>query len=191
VQERIGKTHGAPTIPHHTANIQHPVQLHPHPSSALPSSPSPHTLRARMKLLIALSAFAMISSAALAEGPVRHVVHFKFKKDATPEQIENLCTEFGNLRLKIKVIESLEWGTNSSPEGLDKGYTHCWILSFNSEKARDFYLQHPAHQAFVALAKPLIEDALVVDFIPSKKAAPHPVRQNRGIDKAWGAQKTG
>ena len=39
-----------------------------------------------MKLILCLAAAAMLSATALADGPVRHVVHFKFKKDATPEQ---------------------------------------------------------------------------------------------------------
>jgi hypothetical protein len=154
-----------------------------------------------MKSLIALLAFAMISATSLADGPVRHVVHFKFRKDATPEQIQNICDQFAALPQKIKVIDGFEWGTNSSPEGLDKGYTHCWVLDFASEKARDFYLEHPAHKEFAAIAKPLIADVLVVDFVPAKTRRPTRSRQNidgkvernidRGIDRAWGAQKTG
>ena len=59
-------------------------------------------------------------------------------------------------------------GTNSSPEGLDKGFTHCWIVVFKTAKDRDAYLVHPAHKAFVEFALPLIEEALVVDFVPQK-----------------------
>src|SRR5687767_9115952 len=104
-----------------------------------------------MKRLIPLLILAMLSSSALADGPVRHVVHFKFKKEATPEQIQQVVDEFALLPRKIQAIDSFEWGTNSSPEGLDHGYTHCWILSFRSERDRDFYLQHPDHQAFAGL----------------------------------------
>ena len=122
-----------------------------------------------MKLLSLLLALAMIATSALAaDGPIRHVVHFKFKADAKPEQIKQVTDEFAALKSKISEVESLEWGTNVSPEGLDKGFTHCWIVSFKSAKDRDAYLIHPAHKAFVALLKPVLEEAFVVDFEPQK-----------------------
>jgi hypothetical protein len=128
-----------------------------------------HKTRRPMKNLLALAVLAMLATSALAaDGPIRHVVHFKFKKDATPEQIAKITTEFAALKTKIDVVESLEWGTNLSPEGLDKGYTHCWLVSFKNAKDRDAYLVHPAHTAFVAILKPILDEALVVDFIPQK-----------------------
>ena len=61
-------------------------------------------------------------------------------------------------------IQGLEGGTNNSPEGLNKGCTHGWILTFGSEKDRDAYLVHPDHQEFGKLVKPLIADVFVIDF---------------------------
>jgi hypothetical protein len=49
-----------------------------------------------------------------------------------------------------------------------KGFTHCWLLTFNSEKDRDAYLVHPDHKEFVKLAGPLIEDVFVIDFVAKK-----------------------
>lgn len=122
-----------------------------------------------MKFLSLLLALAMIATSALAaDGSIRHVVHFKFKADAKPEQIKQITDEFAALKSKISEVESIEWGTNVSPEGLDKGFTHCWIVSFKSAKDRDAYLVHPAHKAFVAILKPVLDDALVVDFEPQK-----------------------
>ena len=122
-----------------------------------------------MKTLLSILTLTMLAVSALAEGPIRHVVHFKFKKEATPAQIENLCKEFAALPSKIKEIESFEWGTNNSPEGLDKGFKHCWVIGFKNAKDRDVYLKHPAHEAFVGIVKPIVEDVLVVDFTPEKK----------------------
>ena len=142
-----------------------------------------------MKILLAL---AMLTTAALADGPVRHVVNFKFKKDATPEQIQQLTDAFAELANKISVIDTFEWGTNSSPEGLNKEFTHCWILGFHSERDRDYYLNHPDHQAFATLAKSLIADVQVVDFVPVKRVKkPKPLKPKSTIPSAWGAQKTG
>jgi len=122
-----------------------------------------------MKTLLSLLILTMLAVTSLADGPVRHVVHFKFKKEATAAQIDNLCKEFAALPSKIKEIDSFEWGTNNSPEELDKGFKHCWIIGFKSTKDRDIYLKHEAHQAFVVVAKPIIDDVVVVDFTPEKK----------------------
>jgi hypothetical protein len=107
-------------------------------------------------------------SAFAADGPIRHVVHFKFKSDATPAQIKHITDEFAALKSKISEVESLEWGKNVSPEGLDKGFAYCWIVSFKNSKDRDAYLVHPAHKAFVEILKPVLDEALVVDFVPEK-----------------------
>jgi len=148
-----------------------------------------------MKPLFPFIALAMLASSSLAGGPVRHVVQFKFKKEATPEQVQQVIEEFAALKKKIREVESLEWGTNVSPEGLNKGFNHCWILTFRSEADRDIYLKHADHEAFVKIVKPLIEDVQVIDFIPAKPALPAagkvPKPMKSGIPKAWGAQKTG
>jgi len=120
-----------------------------------------------MKLnLLALLMLATTTFAA--DGPVFHVVHFKFKKEATPAQVQHVTDEFSALKTKISEVESLDWGTDSSPEGLGKGFTHVWILKFKDTKARDAYLVHPEHKAFVEILKPILDEPLVVDFIPQK-----------------------
>ncbi|MDO1502682.1 Dabb family protein [Winogradskyella maritima] len=40
-------------------------------------------------------------------------------------------------------MQGYEWGTNNSPEGLDKGFTHAFFLTFKSEEDRAIYLPHP------------------------------------------------
>jgi hypothetical protein len=117
-------------------------------------------------ILAALALFSMTTLAA--DGPVYHVVHFKFKADATAEQIKKVETEFAALKGKIKEVESMVWGTDSSPEKLGDGFTHCWVITFKDEKARDAYLVHPDHAAFVKVVGPVLEKPLVVDFIPKK-----------------------
>ena len=122
-----------------------------------------------MKSLLALFTLAMLTASTIAaDGPIRHVVHFKFKADATKEQIAKIEKEFAALKTKISAVESLEWGTDVSPEGLGKGFTHCWIVSFKNAADRDTYLKHADHTAFVEILKPIMEDALVVDFVPRK-----------------------
>ena len=122
-----------------------------------------------MKSLLALFTLAMLTASTIAaDGPIRHVVHFKFKADATKEQIAKIEKEFAALKTKISAVESLEWGTDVSPEGLGKGFTHCWIVSFKNAADRDIYLKHADHTAFVSILKPILDEALVVDFVPQK-----------------------
>ena len=97
---------------------------------------------------------------------IRHVVCFKFKEGADPATIRKVEREFAALKGKISGIRSLEWGKNNSPEGLNKGFTHCFIVTFENEKARTAYLPHPDHQAFVSILKPILEDVFVIDFNP-------------------------
>ena len=95
---------------------------------------------------------------------LRHVVSFSFKEEATEEQVADLIKDFIDLQNKIPEIQSFEWGTDNSPEGLQKGLTHCFILTFKNEEDRDIYLPHPAHKAFGKKNGPIIKDVFVIDF---------------------------
>jgi len=122
-----------------------------------------------MKLAVLLLALAMSAATTLgADAPLRHVVHFKFKADADKAQVAKVVEEFAALKGKITAVEALEYGTNVSPEKHDKGFTHCWIATFKNAADRDAYLVHPAHKAFVTLLGPVLEDALVIDFVVQK-----------------------
>ena len=95
---------------------------------------------------------------------LRHVVLFKFKDNATPAQVQEVENAFKALPSKIKEIKGFEWGTNNSPENLNQGLTHCFFLSFESEKDRDAYLPHPAHKEFGKLLGPYLDKVVVVDY---------------------------
>jgi hypothetical protein len=101
-------------------------------------------------------------------GKLHHVVAFKFKATATKEQIKQVEEAFAALKTKIPQIDKLKWGTNVSPEKHDKGFTHSWVLTFASEKARDEYLVHPDHKEFGKLVGPAIDDVFVIDFWAQK-----------------------
>ncbi len=95
---------------------------------------------------------------------LRHVVLFKFKDNATPDQVKQVENAFLALPSAIKEIKDIEWGINNSPENLNQGLTHCFFLSFKSEKDRDVYLPHPAHKAFGAILTPYLDKVVVVDY---------------------------
>lgn len=102
-------------------------------------------------------------------GQLRHVVLFKFKADATKEQVQEVEKAFAALPTKIEEIKGFEWGTDVSVEGKSEGLTHCFIVTFADAKGRDAYMKHTAHDEFVKLAGPRIEKVVVVDFVSQTK----------------------
>jgi hypothetical protein len=99
---------------------------------------------------------------------LRHVVCFKFKESATDKQLEQIVEAFAALQKTIPSIKEFEWGTNNSPEKHDKGFTHCFILTFDSEEGRAAYLPHEDHKAFGAKLGPVLEDVFVIDYWAKK-----------------------
>lgn len=95
---------------------------------------------------------------------LRHVVLFKFKDSSQPEDIRKVEDAFKALAGKLNVIRDFEWGTNTSPENLNQGLTHCFLLTFSSDKDRDTYLTHPDHKAFGEVLKPHLDKVTVIDY---------------------------
>jgi hypothetical protein len=95
---------------------------------------------------------------------LRHVVLFKFTDNSSAADIKKVEDAFRALPSKIKEVKGFEWGTNNSPEGIAQGFTHCFFVSFASEKDRAAYLPHPAHAAFVEVLKPHLDKVLVIDY---------------------------
>ncbi len=99
---------------------------------------------------------------------LRHVVMFQFNADASEGDIQKVVDAFRELPSKIPQISGFEYGVNNSPEGLDKGFTHCFLVSFKSEEDRAAYLPHKAHMAFVEVLKPHIKEVMVIDYWADK-----------------------
>ncbi|MBK1814266.1 Dabb family protein [Luteolibacter yonseiensis] len=107
---------------------------------------------------------AITASSALAGGEFRHVVFFKFKPSATPEQVKEIEKAFAELPKKIPGITGYEWGTSESVEKLNDGFTHCFFVSFKDKAGLEAYLPHEAHKAFGAKLGGLLEKAFVFDY---------------------------
>jgi hypothetical protein len=113
--------------------------------------------------LTTLGAFTLMK-----KNEVKHVVIFKYKASATPDQIKEVNYAFKALKDKIAGILSFEYGVNNSPENLNKGFTHVYLLTFKDVASRDAYLPHPEHKNFGALLGKLniLEEPFVIDFQP-------------------------
>jgi hypothetical protein len=95
---------------------------------------------------------------------LRHVVLLKFKDTAKPADVKKVEVAFAGLSKKIPLIRQFEWGLNNSPENLNQGLTHCFFVTFASEKDRDDYLVHPDHKVFVDILLPHLDKVTVVDY---------------------------
>jgi len=93
-----------------------------------------------------------------------HLVLITFNEDLTPNTLNSIEDAAYGLQ-QIPGVESLHFGTNVSPEGLGRGYTHSLTMKFSRAVDRDsIYLPHPIHQKFVTLFVPHTESVLVYDF---------------------------
>lgn len=115
-------------------------------------------------ILAAFTAVARADDASQKSGKFRHVVLFKFKDDVTEKQIDEVVKAFAALPKKIDAIKGFEWGLDASVENKAAGFTHGFILTFDSAKGRDTYLPHPAHKAFGKLVGPRLDKVLVFDY---------------------------
>ncbi len=95
---------------------------------------------------------------------LKHAVFFKFKDDADPAAVKQVEDAFAALPSKIDAIKGFEWGINNSPERHSHGFTHCFMVTFDSEDGRAAYLPHPDHLAFVEVLKPVLDKVRVMDF---------------------------
>ncbi len=98
-------------------------------------------------------------------GKVRHVVLYAYKAEVTPEKQEEIATQSRNLINQIDLIRDLEWGPNLGTGPVSQGYTHCLLMTFDSFEDVKTYAAHPAHQDFLALARPHLDKLLVVDYV--------------------------
>ena len=79
------------------------------------------------------------------------------------EDVERVEEAFAALPSKIDEIKAFEWGKDNSPEGKNDGFTHCFLVTFDSEEGRSVYLSHPEHVAFTKLLAP-VDKVRVLDF---------------------------
>lgn len=99
---------------------------------------------------------------------LRHIVLLKFNKTATSSDIQEVEQAFSGLQSKIEQIQEFEWGLNNSPENLNKGFSHGFVLTFDNERDRDLYLDHPDHKTFGKVLEPVLMDVLVLDYFTSQ-----------------------
>ena len=97
---------------------------------------------------------------------LKHVVLFKFKEGTPDQKIAELISGYKALPGKIDVMKHFEWGKDVSVENLHQGFSHCFITTFADATGRDAYIPHQAHQDYVKVLLPHLDQLLVLDFEP-------------------------
>ena len=118
----------------------------------------------KIVLLLALGLFVLTSQAQNRVGELKHIVLFTFKATSSAKEVEHVAKTFAALYGKVPQVKKMEWGINMSPEHLDQGFTHCFTLTFSSEKDLADYQQNADHKAFQAVLKPHMDKVFVVDY---------------------------
>lgn len=95
---------------------------------------------------------------------LKHLALVKFKPGTGDGKITECFEAIGLLRQNIPGILDYSWGPNNSPEGLNQGFTHGFVMTFTNAAARDAYLPHPEHEKVKELVLPHVESVLVFDY---------------------------
>lgn len=118
--------------------------------------------------------------------PLRHIVLLRFANDVPIATREHMIERFVRLkddclREGRPYIRSLEHGRQESGEGNGLGFEHVFLMTFDSEGDRNFYVGEPivhdaacfdpVHHAFKAAIGPTLapQGVLVFDFFPGAR----------------------
>jgi len=93
-----------------------------------------------------------------------HVVLLRFRADATERDVEAVGDAVRGLIGAIDGIEDVRFGASSSPEGLERGFKHGFVMRFRDEASRDAYLPHPLHRPVADLIGRVCDEVLVFDL---------------------------
>ncbi|WP_353196525.1 Dabb family protein [Parapedobacter defluvii] len=96
---------------------------------------------------------------------VRHFGVFKFKEHVSEVQITECFQTMQDMVGQIPGLLRMEHGSYSSPEGMNDGFTHGFVMTFDSEESRDKYLPHPVHDRAKDVVVPRLERVVVFDFV--------------------------
>eukprot|EP00898_Chlorokybus_atmophyticus_P004493 jgi/Chlat1/5044/Chrsp33S05050 len=92
---------------------------------------------------------------------IKHVVLFKFKKDTPEQKIASIMTELSQFPNHFQGCLEFSGGKYSSPEGLNKDFTHAFCMTFDSVERRDEYaLRDQKHEKLKGEIVPLVEGGI-------------------------------
>jgi stress responsive alpha/beta barrel protein len=95
---------------------------------------------------------------------IKHIVLFRAREGTPAADVERVLADLRDLVGAIPGLLDCTGGANDSPEGLSRGYTHGFVVTFDSAASRDGYLPHPEHRRVAAGLGAISEGVLVLDY---------------------------
>jgi hypothetical protein len=89
-----------------------------------------------------------------------HMVLLRIRADVPAEQVDAVFAALAGLQETIPGIRSYSGGPYESDEGLNKGFTHGFCMTFDDAAARDAYLPHPEHEVVKAQVLEVLDGGL-------------------------------
>jgi hypothetical protein len=88
---------------------------------------------------------------------IRHIVLIKFRPEVSEDTIQALFDELRAIETEVSGILDIKSGRSESPEKIERGYMHGFVVDFQDWDALETYQQHPDHKA---LGAKLVENAV-------------------------------
>ncbi len=99
---------------------------------------------------------------------IRHIVLTKFKPDVSDGTIKSIYDGLAAVADKLPGAANFTGGRSESPEQIERGYMHCFVIDFDSWDALQSYADNEEHKALgaqlVANAIGGIDGILVLDL---------------------------
>jgi len=95
---------------------------------------------------------------------VKHIGVFQFRDSVSQAEIDQCFAALSSMQGRIPGLVDFIHGPYASDEGLNDGFTHGFIMTFESAAARDAYLPHPVHEEVKEVVVPRLERLVVFDF---------------------------
>jgi hypothetical protein len=99
---------------------------------------------------------------------IRHIVLTKFNPDTSEDKISEIYAGLSALADKLPGAQNFTGGRSESPEQIERGYMHGFVIDFDSWDALQIYAANEDHKALggelVANAVGGIDGILVLDL---------------------------
>jgi len=99
---------------------------------------------------------------------IRHIVLIKFQSNTEEDTISEIYAGLSALTVKIPGAHNFMGGRSDSPEQIERGYMHAFVIDFDSWTDLKTYAKHPEHWALgsqiVAHAAGGIDGLVVLDL---------------------------
>ena len=108
---------------------------------------------------------------------IRHIVLIRFRQDVPETAIAAIFADLHAIRAVLPGVIDITSGRSQSPEAMERGHMHGFVIDFDSWAALAAYQDHPDHKklgaALVAGAVGGIDGILVFDLeVASPGTAP-------------------